>query len=120
VIYKLTNHIAKILKKKKPFSPFKISEWREWFISKFGILQPPFSSSLPNFTMSRHRKAPAYAEQVLTEFNADKDLKKVNNAVIGFERRFYDHLYPESAVRDTLGERVCLLFRFIHSFFELE
>lgn len=56
--------------------------------------------------MSRHRKAPAYAEQVLTEYSADKDLKKVNNAVLGFERRFYDHLYPESAARDTLGERV--------------
>jgi len=56
--------------------------------------------------MSRHRKAPAYAEQVLSEYQSDRDLKKVNNAVIGFERRFYDHLYPESVARDTLGERV--------------
>jgi hypothetical protein len=55
--------------------------------------------------MSRHRKAPIYAEQVLAEFSTDRDLKKVNNAVIGFDRRFYDHLYPESAARDTLGER---------------
>lgn len=59
--------------------------------------------------MSRHRKPPASADQVLHEFSVDKDQKKLNNAVLGFERRFYDHLYPESAVRDTLGERVCTM-----------
>lgn len=56
--------------------------------------------------MSRNRKAPASADQVLSEYSADKDVKKVNNAVAGFDRRFYDHLYPESVARDTLGERV--------------
>ena len=56
--------------------------------------------------MSRNRKAPASADQVLSEYSTDKDVKKVNNAVAGFERRFYDHLYPESVARDTLGERV--------------
>lgn len=66
----------------------------------------PIPTYTPFPTMSRNRKAPASADLVLSEYQSDKDLKKVNNAVAGFERRFYDHLYPESVARDTLGERV--------------
>jgi hypothetical protein len=57
----------------------------------------------------RNRKVQVLsADQVLSEYAADRDSKKVSNAITMLERRFYDSLYPEYNPKDTLNDKVRL------------
>lgn len=63
--------------------------------------------------MSRRVKHIPNADQVISEYTIDKDIRKVNNAISLLERRFYESLYPEYNPRDTINDRVCYLYDFI-------
>jgi hypothetical protein len=45
------------------------------------------------------------AQQVISEYIIDKDIKKVNNAISLLDRKFYESLYPSSSEGETLDER---------------